>query len=113
MMLRFANPNTVATVIKRFDDCGANPDRVGLFIADFGATHGAKAQAMLINTLYLVAQQRGYNVSGHASLGNTISIQQNDAVQRLANPRCLTENQIRVIASELFVYTRPANAPSE
>lgn len=105
MMLRFASEKTIAAVIKRFDNCGASPDRVGLFIADFGSEHGAKAQATLLNTLYQVAQQRGYNVSGTASLGNTISIQHNDAVQRLPNPRCLTENQVRAVANDLFQWT--------
>lgn len=108
MTLRFASEKTVTAVIKQFDDCGSSPDRVGLFIADFGAEHGAKAQATLINTLYQTAQQRGYNVSGTVSLGNTISIQHNDAVQRLTNPHCLTENQVRAVANDLFLYVKGA-----
>jgi len=103
-MLRFANPKSREQAIQMFDGCNGY-DAICTMITQFGDKYGAKPQAILVNELYVLAQQRGYNVSGAASLGNTISIQQNDAVQRLNAPRNLTERQVAAVARDLMNYT--------
>ena len=105
-MLMF-KPNTdgqYERIEKMFDACDGY-DAIVAKIVMVGEKSGAKVQAAVVNTLYKLVEGRGRYSGGMSTLGNTISVQQNDAVQRYANARPLTEIQAWQIARDLMSYT--------
>ncbi len=79
-------------------DAMSNPQELTDWIMGWETEWGVNAQIGLVNTLYRIAQMRGFIIGGTTTLGELISIDQNHS------RRQLTEKQAAAIARDVFLY---------